>query len=438
MAGDSRIQGAGPRLSLLDGDLAAVLQQVRFRGASIRPAVIVGPGATAGRAIVENECSPGNPYEVASDLNFRPGTPVLLGSFAGSGEEVILARAPADKAGAASNPVRLTRGTIRRAAPASTCPPAITGRSYLACYNASGDDVLHCWRYTDGSYIETLGTFDYSAEDWSITLDPRYQRAHPDDVIILKVRFPGSDGIATWDPEAETMAVLDCNGLDIGGPLVVGEGIYFSAMTPGEVEGQELWLYQVGIGASGLLDIEAARVGTPLVDLDGVLSVGEVLSHSGGETFQVAAFDFSVGDDVVVPYFLGGGWSLGAGREVLAGPGDTGNGGNGFNVLGTKSLRSTYTTPGQGQLGLMPAGPGSPEIGLIPAEWGGTFGDPSVNPAGNQVALYPYRLPAEVEVWPLVRLPIQGTAYNGACTLHRMEVEAGPVGQPPEVMLCRD
>lgn len=441
MAGDSRIQGAGPRLSLLDGDLAAVLQQLRFRGSSIRPAVFVSPGPTAGTAIVTNECSPETPYQVTSERNFRPGTPVLLGSYAGSGEETIISRAPADKAGAAGNPVRLSRGTIRRPRPASAsaCPQPLTGKTYLAIFRDTGASVIKAWLYADGVFSSVLGTFDYSAEPWSITEGQEYFRIASPERVVFNVRMDdGWDGIATWNPAAETVAVLDTELSTpddvISSPIISGGFVYFTHMG-----GDGLQLYKVLVGASGILDAPGSALGLPLDPATGgaLYAPGANLSHSGGENFQVASFEFEElgGSIVAIPYFTGGAWSGGIGRATLAGE-DPGYGSNGRAVLASHSLRATFLPSTQHAIGLMPAGPGSPEVSMLHPEWALTLGPPSISPSGSEVALYPA---SDGEVTGILRLAVAlpPPSYAASCPPPLIAVEDGPDGTP-EAMLCRD
>jgi hypothetical protein len=150
-------------------------------GADLRSEVIaVGPAGFAGWFNVQSVCNP-QIYKVQnpSGQNFRPGTKLTLGNAGGGfGTEFIIGVA-AGQAGASDVSVStsVTFGVFPVTAPPIPCPPAITGKSYLAfavatrtanwqTYNDGGAlvtgsssiPVLWANLYADGVFASTIQT----------------------------------------------------------------------------------------------------------------------------------------------------------------------------------------------------------------------------------------------------------------------------------------
>lgn len=319
---------------------------------------------------------------------------------------------------------------------ASRCPQPITGRTYLGVWADRGQRIIRCYRYDDGAYRSTLGSYDYSTAGWSLTGIAAWQRAHAaGDVVVFEAvsTLDNTTVIVTWTPASSAVHAL-FTGLHAGGPCVVGHNVWF--IYKGE---PGLQLYRVPLRSAGPLPEDAA-VGDPLPDANNDLAVPGVLLHSGGETFQVPCFWFGEGGLIRVPYFAEGAWHMGVGRELVSGSADTAPVGNGQAVGADYSLRPTYRPGYAPELGLLPRGsrvPHTPEIGLLPPEAGiEGIGELSVSPSTAEAAVFPCWLAGETgdDRMKLFRL---GTAapYQlvAGCPLPRIAVEPGPdPHQPPE------
>ncbi len=392
MAGDSRIQGAGPRLSLLDGDLARVLQELRFRGSSIRSVVFQSPGATAGRKIVTNECSPDTPYEVVGDVNFRPGTPVLVGSFAGSGEETIIARAPADKAGAASNPVRLSRGTLRRPQPV---PPVLPEPSLLAVSILFPFSSFKAWLALEGEPLEELAEGPLDGVAHGVNPGSTAHRAPTaGHAIVYNATGTVAKKIVSLDcvSGASFVFQIDSTGVFDNIAISDGEYAYFRAARTSTLFAQSAQLYRVpilenGATASGLFDTVMPPIAWgPLFPQDATFNIGSSLAWMGGSTFQIPC---TVSGVRKILRLEGGAWTLDS-RTTLGNSNGSGNQ-NGYPLGGGIAVfKGLTSTPSNRPLLIDLVGP--MQEALPAADWPAysshLTGNFSVAPDGSRLSYY--------------------------------------------------
>lgn len=404
---------------------------------------VVQPLDPRGLTMVKSECND-QPIVVGnvSGLTFAPGASVMIGTNTNRPGKAIIAGAPPGRMGASRVPQDFASRTYGAAPPvASTCPAAITGKSYLGIWYDAGIGVLHAWRYLDGAFQEAIGTIDISADDWTFPLS-NFQRVNTEtETVICLARRDGGDHILTLDFAAETYADLDCDSDHVGGPIWTGgSDVYFSVSWT-DVDGKHLTLHKVALGASGLVDLVATQQGTELLDPDFFIMIPDaMLLWSAGPKFQIPCFWFESGTEIVIPYWSGGAWSLGAGRATIAGPEDTGTVGNGYaSAAGGYSVRVSYTPGTNSNVGVMPTGPGTPEVAMLPADWNiSDISEISLSPNGAQAAMFPVAVEGEPATSDqLLRLPIQATPIASGCPLNLITVEEGPEGIPI-FMLCRD
>ena len=401
---------------------------------------VVRPYDSRGLTVVRSQC---NEQEIVvgnvSGLTFAPGASVMIGTNTNRPGKAIIAGAPPGRMGASRVPPEISRTTYGTApVVASSCPAAIMGKSYLGIY-VSGTE-LRAWRYTDGTWIELLGVYDYSADGWSSL--GNFQRVNSEtEAVVFYARKGGSDWIISWDIDGGVVYQLDTGSDHIGGPVwVEGTDVYF-CNNSSDLDGVHLTLHKVALYATGTVDLGATQQGTELLDATGFLSpVDGILLWSAGPKFQLPCFWLDAGTEVVIPYWQAGAWNLGAGRATIAGPEDTGTAGCGYaTASGGLSARVSYTTLGAANVGLMPTGPATPETAMLPADWEIiSIENLSMNAAGFQMALFPVTVSGEGDSQDkLLRLPVTPAGIPSGCPLNRITVEAGPEGLPA-VMLCRD
>lgn len=413
------------------GDLDAVREL--YTGVTLRRYVQPLGG---GFHLVRRDCNEA-PYEVSSSTGatYREGETVAVAGEAGLRGEIIIgpaATATADYPTVALG-LRLDLNIPVPEAPAPVCPVSIQGKTYLGIYADQSAEILYAYNYLDGAYVSTAGTYNYSAGTLTISGTPGFQLVTGGKVI-FQGRQGARDRIMTWDVAGGTLANLNSDISQIGGPVWDGGAWLYFQESYSLGDGVHLALYRCAIGASGTFNYVTGLVGAELIDATFALEVPLHLLCNGAGHFQAPSFFPTSPAAIVIPYHTGAGWTLGTGRETIAGAADTATGSNGYPVSGNRSARISYTTLGAANVGFMPTGPTSPEVAMFPASWGLTdLLDLSVSPDGTQLALYGVN-GADV----LLRLPaqVQGEMPDG-CTLPTIAVEPGPEGQP-SAMLCLD
>lgn len=429
--------GRGHRPLALSGDpvLAALTEQ----RAPVTLRQYVGPLGN-GWHLVRRDCNE-SPYEVSSSTGatFREGETVAVVGESGMRGEIIIG--PAATATADYPTVSLALSIsldIPIPETASSCPTPITGKSYLGIRDDGSS--LYAYRYADGIYVETLGSYDYTAAGWASLAN--FQRVGTEaDTVIFYGRKDGSDHVLAWDIDGAATYELDTTTDDIGGPIWTGGGDIYFCRNFSDGAGVHLTLHKVALYATGTVDLGATQQGDEMLDDTFSLTVpsGNLLASTGPK-LQVPCFWFATGTEVVIPYWSAGTWNLGAGRATIAGPEDNGVQSCGYAAaVGGYSVRISYVTLGAPNVGVMPSGPGSPEVALLPADWEIiSIENLSLNPGGTQVALFPVQVDGESDLQnKLLRVPLQGSAFPSGCPLSRIEVEPSPEGLPG-IMLCRD
>jgi hypothetical protein len=382
-------------------------------------------------------------YDIPVDgrRSFAPGEIALAASYTGTRGEILVAGATSDRRGASAFSVNVqvrSAGFVVQAP--SNCPVPISGRSYLGIYVDTAESMLHAWLYSDGAFQSVLGSISYAGL-LSGSFDVlTWQRVHTQgDTVIVQGRQSLTDRIVTWNVTGDTLAIADTGIGTIAGPVwpASGTDVYFTeSFLSFPDDEQVLQLRKAALGATGLLDYEASKVGDPIQDPE--LSSPTILCATSS-TWEVPSFDDPGSDQVACPYFSGGAWLDGRGR-VLANPTNPGAHGNGYRVSNGRSARAMFLESGAYSVGLLPAGPGSPETALIPDSWGLPSGfHLSVSPAGSELALYPVVMVGDSPPNDkLLRLPLAGISLPEGCDVPRITVEPGPNDQVPDVMLCRD
>jgi hypothetical protein len=399
---------------------------------------VVRPHDSRGLTVVRSQC---NEQELIvsnrTGLTFAPGASVMVGSNTGRPGKSIIAGAPPGRMGASGFAPEVVSRTYGSAPVApSSCPAAITGKSYLAIFDSGSE--LFAWRYTDGEYQEDLGSYDYTADGWSSLAN--FQRVNSEtEAVVFYARRDGTDWIITWDIDAATVSQLDTGVDDIGGPIWTTASEVWFCHNFADMDGVHLTMYKATVGASGVADLPTLQEGTELLDATANLALPSgILLHHGGELFSVPSLWLETGSESIIPYFASGAWNLGTGRVTIAGAEDNGVQSCGYGTTGGKSIRVSYTTPGAANVGVMPSGPTTPEVAMLPADWEIiSIENVSLNVAGTQAALFPVSINGEGDTQDqLLRLPVPAVVPSG-CALNRITVEAGPEALP-SYMLCRD
>lgn len=389
--------------------------------------------------LIRRDCNEAS-YEASSSTGatFREGETVAVVGEAGLRGEIIIGPAATATADYPTVALGLNLSLdIPAPAPANACPAAITGRSYLGIRDDG--TTLYAYRYTDGAYQETLGSYAYTAAGWSALAS--FQRVNTEtEAVVFYGRKAGSDHVLAWDIDGAAVYELDTTSDHMGGPIWTGgTDVYFS-VNFSDVDGVHITLHKVALYATGTVDLGATQQGTELLDATGFLFVPDaILLWSTGPKFQIPCLWFETGTEVVIPYWSGGAWNLGAGRATIAGPEDNGVQSCGYAASSGASARISYTIIGSPNVGMMPSGPATPETALIPADWSIiAVENMSLNAAGSQVALFPVQVDGEGDLQDkLLRLPLQGLTFPTGCPLNRITVEEAPEGLPT-FMLCRD
>lgn len=415
----------------------------------------VRPLDKRGLAVVKRLC---NDQEIVvsnlSGVTFAPGAGVMVGTNTNRPGKAIIAPPPPGRMGASRVPVDYAVRTYGTAPEEpSACPTSRTGRSYLGIVDeektggGGGAETLWAYRYTDGGYIETLASYDYSGDGITLSSDPAFQRVHTDgDVVIFSASGLGADLlICTWDIDANTLAIADFThpqAVNAGSPAIWnGSGHAFFFVNYGSSNPRTLQMYRVAIGSSGTVNEVTAQIGSTLATHTASgLAPGGNMCHSGSDAFQVPCLYYGGMDtEVAIAYFDGSGWDAGLSRDTFAAPADMGNGNNGFGISGGRSLRITYgpSLDPPAVLGVIPAAPATPETSLLPADWlPAAYYSLAVSPNGTEFAVKVDEDGNTVD--QILRLGVADSFALAGCPIPSITIEASPEGFVPQIMLCRD
>lgn len=414
MSSRNQVQGIGYRTRLLGApaSLAGTLDALSQKTADNRWVIYVAP-LGGGRHLVRNDCND-QTYDVGSAVNttFREGDSVLVGSNGGTAGEVIIAGPDLSRSGAGGTAQEISYRAISRGIVApSSCPVALTGRSYLSIVPLS--DGYQCCLYRDAVYLSDKGV------PWGVGLvmgSPAWPQRLAADIIVS-----GAASTAlyyTIDPIAGTVATATMSWAGGVGPMLVSGGYVYWVAYPNDIDpAASVQLYRSPVGFAGDVDEPTARVG-------GVFTISGLAAYRGlcslgGAQFVLPATVSSVPK---LLYFNGSSWVL---RSVpVLGAEDPAPG---FQVSGGafRLAHRPLVDATSGESYLFPDTP----------EWTGFHSTSytvfmSVSPGRGEILVYP--VDDGLGGFKLLRIPLR--PVGASCSAPYQVIGTSPHGQPTHLL----